>query len=100
MLGRDWAANFEVLGVFDEAAALVTVGLLFRTQGADINGRRPFAGDYGAIAPTSFQYTAEKLGSDDKSWQLYLELFGKRSIHERSTSTIRPPLSRNLREHR
>ncbi len=34
---------------------------------------------YESVTPTSFQYGAEKLGGDGKSWQLYLELFGKRS---------------------
>ena len=31
-----------------------------------------------SITPTSYHYSAEKLGSDGRTWQLYLELFGKR----------------------
>jgi hypothetical protein len=34
---------------------------------------------YRSITPTSFHYTAERLKADGESWQLYLELFGKRS---------------------
>lgn len=37
---------------------------------------------YQEITPTSFHYTAERLQSDGKSWQLYLELFGKKSRTE------------------
>jgi len=33
---------------------------------------------YLAITATSFQYRAERLSSDGRSWQLYLELFGGR----------------------
>jgi hypothetical protein len=35
---------------------------------------------YFTITPTSFHYTVEKLEADGESWQLYLELFGKRVI--------------------
>lgn len=38
----------------------------------------PIRWRYVTIEPVSFHYTAEKLSSHDKSWRLYLELFGKR----------------------
>ena len=38
----------------------------------------PIRWRYQEITPTSFHYTAERLHSDGKSWQLYLELFGRR----------------------
>jgi hypothetical protein len=39
----------------------------------------PIRWRYLTITPTSFHYTAEKLDADGEPWQLYLELFGKRS---------------------
>lgn len=43
-----------------------------------LSGGTPIRWRYQTITPTSFHYSAEKQGSDGK-WQLYLELFGKRS---------------------
>jgi hypothetical protein len=37
---------------------------------------------YRDVTPTSFHYTAEKLRSDAMSWQLYLELIGRRSRNQ------------------
>lgn len=34
---------------------------------------------YRSITANSLHYSAEKLGEDGKSWQLYLELFGTRA---------------------
>ncbi len=64
---------------------MVPAGLIARRHGHDIvmEGRlsdgTPIRWRYESITPASFHYTAEKLGSDGESWQLYLELFGKRS---------------------
>lgn len=52
-------------------------------QGIAMDGQladgTPIRWGYQAITPTSFEYTARRLQSDGKTWQLYLELFGKRS---------------------
>jgi hypothetical protein len=45
-----------------------------------LRGGKPIRWRYFSITPTSFHYTAEKLEADGKSWQLYLELFGRRSV--------------------
>jgi hypothetical protein len=43
-----------------------------------LRGGTPIRWRYREITPTSFHYTAERLKPDGESWQLYLELFGKR----------------------
>jgi hypothetical protein len=42
-------------------------------------GGMPVRWRYDSVTRTSFRYSAEKPGSDGKSWQLYLELFGTRA---------------------
>jgi hypothetical protein len=44
-----------------------------------LSGGTPIRWRLDSITPKSFHYSAEKLGDDGKSWQLYLELFGTRS---------------------
>jgi hypothetical protein len=52
-------------------------------QEIDMEGKlsdgTPIRWRYDSATQTSFHYRAEKLGSDGKSWQLYLELFGTRA---------------------
>lgn len=56
--------------------------LIARRNGANIEMEGKLAGGipirwrYDSMTPTSFHYTAEKLGT---SWHLYLELFGRRA---------------------
>lgn len=54
-----------------------------REHGIEMEGKlangTPIRWRYKSILPTSFHYIAERQGSDGKSWQLYLELFGTRS---------------------
>jgi hypothetical protein len=45
-----------------------------------LSGGTPIRWGYDVITATSFHFTGEKLTSDGKSWLLYLELFGRRSI--------------------
>lgn len=66
------------------AAPETNAELIARRHGQDIalegklsNGT-PVRWRYVSITPTSFHYSAEKVGGDGRSWQRYLELFGKR----------------------
>lgn len=75
-----WRLNF-----INPAADETSAQLIARRGGPGIemegklSGGTPIRWQYVSITPTSFHYRAEKLGSDGKSWQLYLELFGTRS---------------------
>ncbi|HME30037.1 MAG TPA: hypothetical protein VKE53_09285 [Pseudolabrys sp.] len=74
-----WRVNF-----INPAADETSAQLIARRHGQGIemegklSGGTPIRWRYASITPTSFHYSAEKHGSDGKSWQLYLELFGKR----------------------
>jgi hypothetical protein len=67
------------------AAEETSAQLIARRNGNDIvmDGKltdgTPIRWRYGEITATSFHYSAEKMRLSDKSWHLYLELFGKRS---------------------
>jgi len=75
-----WRINF-INPADDETSA----ELIARREGSEIvmEGKlrdgTPIRWRYYKIAPNSFHYSAEKLTTDDTSWCLYLELFGKRS---------------------
>ncbi len=75
-----WRVNF-----INPAADETSAQLVARRDGNGIamDGRlfdgMPIRWRYVTITKTSFHYTAERCGADGKSWQLYLELFGKRS---------------------
>jgi hypothetical protein len=75
-----WRINF-----INPAAAETSAQLIARRRGqiiemeGKLSGGTPIRWRYNSVTPTSFEYSAEKLGGDGKSWQLYLELFGKRS---------------------
>jgi hypothetical protein len=77
---KAWRVNF-----INPAADETSAQLIARRRGQDIEMEGKLSGGtrirwrYESVTPTSFQYSAEKQGSDGKSWQLYLELFGKRS---------------------
>ena len=75
-----WRVNF-INPADDETSA----ELIARHEGQRImmegklRGGTPIRWQYLSVTPTSFHYTAERLNGDDESWQLYLELFGRRS---------------------
>jgi hypothetical protein len=75
-----WRVNF-INPAADETSAQLTA----RREGSEIVMEGRLSGGtrvrwrYVNITPTSFHYTAERLESADDSWELYLELFGKRS---------------------
>lgn len=75
-----WRVTFINPAADETSAQLIACR---RGQGIEMEGQ--LAGGtrirwrYQSVTPTSFQYSAEKLGSDGKSWQLYLELFGTRA---------------------
>lgn len=75
-----WRVNF-INPADDETSA----ELIARREGQGImmegklRGGATIRWRYHTITPMAFHYTAEKLKSDDNSWHLYLELFGKRS---------------------
>jgi hypothetical protein len=76
---KAWRVHF-----INPAADETSAQLIARRNGQDIemegklSGGTPIRWHYQSVTPTSFHYSAEKLSSDDKSWHLYLELFGKR----------------------
>jgi hypothetical protein len=76
---KAWRVNF-----INPAAYETSANLIARRQGdgIEMEGRladgTPIRWRYEKSTPTSFNYSAEKMGSSDGSWQLYLELFGKR----------------------
>lgn len=73
---RIWLATF-----INPASSETNAQLTARLDGNNIEMERklsdgtPVRWRYQEITPTSFRYTAERLRSDIKSWQLYLELF-------------------------
>jgi hypothetical protein len=76
-----WRVNF-----INPAADETSAQLVARRRGQEIemegklSGGTPVRWRYDSITRTSFHYSAEKLGSDGKSWQPpYLELFGTRN---------------------
>ena len=77
---RAWRVNFINPAADETSAQLIArrVGSGILMEGR-LSGGTPIRWRYRTITPTSFSYTAERLGDDDKSWVLYLELFGKRS---------------------
>jgi hypothetical protein len=77
---RTWCATFINPASPDTNAQLTArlVGNNIEMEGKLADGT-PVRWRYQDINPTSFRYTAGRLQSDGKSWQLYLELFGKRS---------------------
>ena len=76
-----WRVNF-----INPAADETSARLIARRSGQDIEMEGQLSGGiavrwrYTSVTPTSFHYSAEKLGDDGQSWQLYLELFGTRSV--------------------
>jgi hypothetical protein len=74
-----WRVNF-----INPAADETSAQLIARREGSGIvmegrlSGGTPIRWRYHTITARSFHYTAERLWSDDNSWKLYLELFGKR----------------------
>lgn len=74
-----WRVNFINPAADETSAQLIARR---RGQGIEMEGKlsagMPIRWRYQSITPTSFHYSAEKQGNDGKSWQLYLELFGKR----------------------
>ena len=76
-----WRVNF-----INPAAYETSANLIARRQGDGIEMEgnladgTPIRWRYEKIAPASFNYSAEKMRSSDRSWQLYLELFGKRML--------------------
>lgn len=74
-----WRVNF-----INPAADETSAQLIARREGSGIVMEGRLSDDtlvrwrYRTITPTSFHYTAERLNSDNQSWVLYLELFGKR----------------------
>lgn len=77
---RTWRATFINPASQDTSAQLTArlVGNNIEMEG-NLSDGTPIRWRYQGITPTSFHYMAEKLPSNGKSWQLYLELFGKRS---------------------
>jgi len=77
---KAWRVTF-----INPAADETSAQLIARDEGNGIamegklSGGTPVRWAYPAIAADAFHYIAEKLESDSKAWQLYLELFGKRS---------------------
>lgn len=77
---RSWMATF-----INPASQETNAQLTARRVGNDIemegklSDGTPVRWRYQKITATSFHYRAERLQSDGKSWQLYLELFGRRS---------------------
>jgi hypothetical protein len=75
-----WRINF-----INPAADETSAQLIARRDGSDIvmDGKladgTPIRWRYEALTATSFHYSAEKMRPGDKSWHLYLELFGKRA---------------------
>lgn len=77
---KAWRIDF-INPVADETSAQ----LIARRRGVGIEMEGKLSGGtsirwryYEPLTPTSFHYSAEKLGDNGKSWLLYLELFGKR----------------------
>jgi hypothetical protein len=74
-----WRVNF-----INPAAEETNAQLIARRHGQNIemegklSSGTPIRWRYQSITSTSFHYSAERMGSDGKSWELYLELFGKR----------------------
>ena len=77
---KAWRVNF-----INPAAEETSGQLIARRngEGIEMEGKlsdgTPIRWRYDSITAGSFHYSAEKMGSDGKSWQLYLELFGKRA---------------------
>ncbi len=78
---RAWRVKF-----INPVAEETNAELIARRHGPDIemDGKlsdvTPVRWRYVNVTPTSFHYSAEKLASDGRTWQCYLELFGKRSM--------------------
>jgi hypothetical protein len=78
---KAWRVDF-----INPAAEETSARLIARRRVSDIEMEGTLSGGvcvrwrYGSITPTSFQYRAEKLLNDSKSWQVYLELFGTRAV--------------------
>lgn len=74
-----WHVNF-----INPADDHTSAALIARRHGRDITmeGRlsdgTPIRWRYDSITSTSFHYTAERLGTDGRSWRIYLELSGSR----------------------
>lgn len=75
-----WRINFINPAADDTNAQLVAhrQGDGVEMEGTLSNGT-PIRWRYITITSTSFHYIAQKMSSDGKTWQLYLELFGTRS---------------------
>jgi hypothetical protein len=77
---RAWCVNF-----INPASEETSAQLVARRSGDDIEMEGKLSDGtairwrYQEITPNSFHYGAERLQSDGKSWQVYLELFGKRN---------------------
>ncbi len=79
-----WSGSRDRLPAADRTSAQLIArrdGNGIAMEGKLFNGT-PVRWRYLAVAPASFHYVAERLQSDGKSWQLYLELFGTRSARE------------------
>jgi hypothetical protein len=78
-----WRVNF-----INPAAGETSAQLIARRCVQDIEmegtlaGGTPIRWRYDSITPESFHYSAEKRETDRQSWQLYLELFGKRVVQK------------------
>jgi hypothetical protein len=76
---RAWRVHFINPAAQETSAQLIARrnGNNIEMEGALSDGT-PVRWRYQEITPDSFHYLAERLQSDGKSWQLYLELFGRR----------------------
>lgn len=76
---RAWRVNFINPAANESSAQLVA-----RPKGHDIimegklSDGRPVRWCYDWLTPTSFHYAGERSRGNNKPWQIYLELFGKR----------------------
>lgn len=74
-----WHVNF-----INPAADETSARLIARREGnkilmeGNLSDNTPIRWRYESFSSTSFHYIAEKLGNNNKSWRVYLELFGKR----------------------
>jgi hypothetical protein len=89
---KAWRVNF-----INPAAYETSANLIARRQGdgIEMEGRladgTPIRWRYEKSTPTSFNYSAEKMGSSDGSWQLYLELFWQKNGMSRLDAHLAAP---------
>jgi hypothetical protein len=79
-MAKAWRVEF-----INPTATETSARLMARRQGQNVEMKVRLSGGtsirwhYRSITTESFHYSAEGLGDDGKSWQLYLELFGTRA---------------------